>query len=222
MDNTASEAKRLLVATHYSGERKRFNFECYVKIQKDRHHILEVLKEHAHVGIDPRSQVRHLIEGIKITQFDTVKDQIMATDSLRTDYDGCVSLYKTFINQSKKVSTHELNITGVESYNHKGRGHKKRKGGSGGSVEDVYYSKEGYEALYSEQREALYKKSQARGHKPAEKKVRSKGGGVREYLVKQVSALVAVMQSAPEAPGSATPTTNSKNPTLTRQRIIRE
>ena len=82
----------------------------------------------------------------------------MATASLRTDCDGCVSLYKTFIDQSKKVSPPELNISGVDSSNHKGGGKKKRKGGSGGAVEYVYYSKEEYKALYSDQRAALYKK----------------------------------------------------------------
>ena len=119
MDNTGSEAKMILIATHYSGERMRFNFERYVKIKKDQHHILEGLKEHGNVGIDPRSQVRHLIEGIKITQFYAVKAHIMATASLRTDYDGCVSLYRTFIYNSKKVSPPELNISGVESSNQK-------------------------------------------------------------------------------------------------------
>ena len=52
----------------------------------------------------------------------------------------------------------------------------------------MYYSKEEYMALYSEQREALYKKRQARGHNPAEKKVKSKGGGATDELVKQVSS----------------------------------
>ena len=33
VDNIASEAERLLVATHYSGEHKRFNFEHYVKLK---------------------------------------------------------------------------------------------------------------------------------------------------------------------------------------------
>ena len=63
----------------------------------------------------------------------------MATASFRTDYDGCVSLYKIFIDHIKKVSPPELNISGVESSNHKGGGQMKRKGGSagGGSVEDV-------------------------------------------------------------------------------------
>ena len=44
LDNIASDEERILVATHYSIERKWFNFERYVKIQKDQHHILEGLK----------------------------------------------------------------------------------------------------------------------------------------------------------------------------------
>ena len=82
--------------------------------------MIEGLKDNGHVGIDPSSQVIHMIEGIKISHFDAVKARIMATNSLRTDYDGCVSLYKTFIDQSNKVSLTELNISGVDSYNHKG------------------------------------------------------------------------------------------------------
>ena len=133
----ASEAKRLLVTTYYSSERKLLNFERYIKIKKDQHHFLEGIKEHGYLGIGPRHQVRHLIEGIKITQFVAVKAQIMVTASLRTDYDGCVSLYKTFINQSKKVSPSELNFSVVESSNHKVVGLNKRKGNNGGAVEDV-------------------------------------------------------------------------------------
>ena len=70
-------------------------------------------------------------------------------------------------------------------------------GGSVGAIEGVYYSK---------------------GNKPAEKNVI----GATDDLVKQVSALVVVMESAPEAPVTATPSTNSKNTSLKRQRILRE
>ena len=87
VDIMASEAERLLIATHYSDEHNRFDFERYMKIQKDQHQILEGLKEHGHVGINIRSQVRHLIASIKITELDAFKAQIMATASLRTDYD---------------------------------------------------------------------------------------------------------------------------------------
>ena len=72
------------------------------------------------MGIDTSAQVRHFIEVIKITQFDELKAQIMNTASLRTNYDGCISVYKTFIDQSNKVSPTELNISGVESSNHTG------------------------------------------------------------------------------------------------------
>ena len=50
----------------------------------------------------------------------------------------------------------------------------------------------------------------------------SKRGSATDEMVKQVSALVGVMKSAPEAPGIATPSTNSKNPALARQKILRE
>ena len=112
----------LLVATDYSDERKRLNFEHYMKIQKDQNHILERRKEHGHVWIDPSYQVRNLNEDIKITQFDVVKAQILATASLRIDYDGCASLYNKFIDHSNKVSPLEMNISGIESSNHKGVG----------------------------------------------------------------------------------------------------
>ena len=69
----------------------------------------------------------------------------------------------------------------------------------------MYYSKEEYKGLFSDQRAALYKKRQDRGHNPAENKVSSKEGGATDDLVKQVSALVAVMKSSPEEPGTATP-----------------
>ena len=48
----------------------------------------------------------------------------------------------------------------------------------------------------------------------------SKGGGATYEMVKQVTTMVAVMKSAPEAPGTATPKTKSKTPELTRQIIL--
>ena len=119
------------------------------------------------MGINTGSQVRHFIEGINITSFESVKANIMETASLRTDCGVCVSSYKTFTDQIKKYSPPELNISGVESSNHKRVVYKKRNGGSGGAVEDVYYSKEEYEALSSYQGAEFYKKKQARVHKPA-------------------------------------------------------
>ena len=86
----------------------------------------------------------------------------------------------------------------------------------------MYYSKEEYKALSYNQRAELHKKRKYRSHKPAEKKVRSKRGGAIEDMAKQVYALVYVMKSASEAPGTATSSTNSKNSALTRHIIPRE
>ena len=44
----------------------------------------------------------------------------------------------------------------------------------------MYYSKEEYMKICTDQRAALYKKRQARGHKPAEKRVKSKAGGAAD------------------------------------------
>ena len=120
-----------------------------------------------------------MIQGIKITEFDTVYAQIMETASVRNDYDGYVSLYKALIDQSKNISPPELNILGVVSSIHKGGGQNKRKCGSGGAAKDVYYYKEEYKAISSDLRAALYKKRQARGHNPAKKRIRPKGGGLK-------------------------------------------
>ena len=43
VDNMEIEAERLFVAMHYSGERKRFNFERHVRIQKNQYHTFEGL-----------------------------------------------------------------------------------------------------------------------------------------------------------------------------------
>ena len=95
-------------------------------------------------------------------------------------------------------------------------------GGSGRAVEYVYYYKQEYKALSSDQISAFYKKMQVMVHKPAEKKVMSKGGGATEELMKQISGLVDVMTSALEAQITDPPIINRKNRAFTRQRTLRK
>ena len=84
----------------------------------------------------------------------------------------------------------------------------------------MYYSREEYKALYPDQIAELLKKRQDMGHNPADKKVKFTEGGATVKTAKKLYALVDVMTSAPEAPVTAPTTTNSNNPSLTRQRII--
>ena len=101
VDNMATTAEKALSDATYSGEHRRWNFEKYVKMHVDQHAILEGLTEHGYAGIDPRSKVRYLLEGIKTTELDSVKTTIMANETLRKDFDACVNLFQDFIKQKK-------------------------------------------------------------------------------------------------------------------------
>ena len=96
--SSCAEAK--LKDTSYSGEKRRWNFEKYIKTHVDQHAILTGLFKHGYYGIDDRSKVQHLMAGIKTKVLDPVKTQIMASAALRNDFDACVNLYKAIIEQS--------------------------------------------------------------------------------------------------------------------------
>ena len=53
----STQAERKLEMANYSGEKHNWNFEKYVKLQKDQHAILKGLVEHGYAGIDTRSKV---------------------------------------------------------------------------------------------------------------------------------------------------------------------
>ena len=152
VDNMSSSAEKNLKNALYKGELKNFNFEKYVRIHMDQHQILNDLKEHGYAGIDERSKVRHLTDGIKSTALDSVKNTILASATLRSDFTGCVALFKDFIHQSSTQSdTQSLQISRVET------GKKKKKSTRGGpkggghaapiKCEDRFYSRDDYKAL---------------------------------------------------------------------------
>ena len=62
----ASIAEKKLAMMTYTGECRRWTFEKYVMLHKDQHSILEGLTKHGYAGIDKRSKVRYLLDGIKM------------------------------------------------------------------------------------------------------------------------------------------------------------
>ena len=100
VDNMSSKAEKRLQSTSYGGEKRRWDFEKYVKVHVDQHAILEGLTVHGYAGIDDRSKVRHLLAGIKTNTLDTVKTRIMSDADLRSDFDSCVNLFQDFIEQT--------------------------------------------------------------------------------------------------------------------------
>ena len=77
VDYTFSRAEAKLKDTSYSGEKRRWNLEKYIKTHVDQHAILTGLVEHGYSGIDDRSKVRHLMAIIKTKVMDPVKTQII-------------------------------------------------------------------------------------------------------------------------------------------------
>ena len=113
VDHMASKAERRLRDVSYHGEKRNWNFEKHVTVHKEQHFILQNLEEHGYNGIDDRSKVRYLIDGIKTSKLDTIKATILSSAVFRTDFDGCVTLYKDFIKQSDGHL--ELKVAAVET-----------------------------------------------------------------------------------------------------------
>jgi hypothetical protein len=72
------------------------------------------MKDYGYAGIDDSSNVHHLLKGIKTTELDVCKAQVMASPSLRDDFAATVELYYTFIKQMKDENP-QLNVSEVSS-----------------------------------------------------------------------------------------------------------
>ena len=231
VNNMATSAETKLKTVTYSGEKKRWDFERYVRTHVDQHSILEGLKGHGHAGIDDGSKVYHLIAGIKTSALDSVKTRIMSDAALRTDFEACVNLYKDFIKQSSALQNPVIGISAATT--------KKRKAASfeddlqGVEVEDRYYSNKEYKKLSSEQKAKLKSMRDERGAKgkKSKKQKQDPTTSTMKKMTKQISALTAAIASSmgikTDGQGdNSDPSTgtedggsgNRNNPALTRQR----
>lgn len=176
----AAMAEDKLKSTVYNGEQRRWHFEKYVNVHKQQHSIMEGLVEHGYTGIDPRSKVRYLLDGIKTDKFDAVKTRIMSDERLRLDFDGCVTLDQDYIRQTTKTRPNNtVNISELKTAG------GKRKAGA---IEDRYYTKDEYAALSADQKKELASKRLKQGHKPGAKdsKVRSNGNKAKPEVIKNL------------------------------------
>jgi hypothetical protein len=167
VDNMATLAEDKLKNTVYNGEQRRWDFKMYVNVHKQQHSIMEGLVEHGFTGIDPRSKVRYLLDGIKTDKFDAVKTRIMSDEQLRSNFDGCKTLYQDYIRQMTKTKSNNT----VNNSEVKVGGKRKHDA----VVEDRYYTKEEYNALTADQKKELAQKRVKRGHMPGAKDSKVKG-----------------------------------------------
>jgi len=94
----ASRAERKLRDSTYHGERRNWNFEKYVTTHKEQHHVLLSLETHGYKGIDERSKVRYLNDGIKTSRLDTVKATILSSSEYRSNFANASPYMKISLN----------------------------------------------------------------------------------------------------------------------------
>jgi hypothetical protein len=68
------------------------------------------LKDYGYAGIDDFSKVCNLLKGIKTTDLNVCKTQVMASPSFHDDFAATVELYSTFIKQIKAENP-QLNVS---------------------------------------------------------------------------------------------------------------
>jgi hypothetical protein len=127
------------------------------------------LKDYGYAGIDDSSKVRHLLKGIKTTELDVCKTQVMAIPSLPDDFAATVELYSTFIKQMKAENP-QLNVSevrfvcGKAGKNSFGKRHSSGMSDlSNATVDDRFFEKHEYHALTPDQYNTLRLKRLKRG-----------------------------------------------------------
>jgi hypothetical protein len=168
--NMASEAETKLTGTLYNGENKRFTCETYVRINTEQNSVLNGLKDYGYAGIDDSSKVRHLLKGIKMTELDVCKTQVMASPSLRDNFAATVELYSTFIKQMK-AERPQLNVSevsfarGKSGKNSCGKPHSTGISNvSNAAMDDRFFEKHEYNALTPDKKNTLRLKRLKHGH----------------------------------------------------------
>jgi hypothetical protein len=168
--NMASAAETNITGTLYNGEKKCFTWETYKRIHTEQHSVLNGLKDYGYAGIDESSKVRHLLKGIKTTELDFCKTQVMASPSLRDDFAATVELYSTFIKQMKAENT-QLDVSEVSFARGKAGKNSFGKRNSTGisnisntAVDDRFFEKHEYHDLTPDQKNTLSIKRLKCGH----------------------------------------------------------
>ena len=117
IDHMAGGREKKLSQCSYTGEKRNVTFEKYATLHEEQHNILEILKEHGYTGIDHRSKVSYLSEGINTISLYSVKTHIMSDESLRQYFDGCVTLCKEFLKQPSGKNRQSLCIEAASTKN---------------------------------------------------------------------------------------------------------
>ena len=87
-DNMANKSKQELETLSYEVENRHWNFERYILTHNEQHEILNELVQHRYYGINYRSKIRHINNGIKTATLGVPRVQILANPNLRIHFDN--------------------------------------------------------------------------------------------------------------------------------------
>jgi hypothetical protein len=180
-----------------------------VRIHTEQHSVLKGLKEYGYSGIDDSSKVRHVLKGIKMTELDVCKSQVMASPTLRDDFPETVELYSTFI-KTMKAENPQLNVSEVSYAREAGGGKGGGKRGSSGmsnnsnsDVADRFFDKYEYHTLTPEQKNNLCLKRFKRGHVgngQISRDGKSHAKGSQSSTIKQLQRNISALRSRFDKP----------------------
>jgi hypothetical protein len=120
VDKMASEAEAKLGSVSYTGERNKWTWEKYVQVHAEQHAVLNGSNYYAYSGIYNETKVRKLMAGINTDSLNTVKDAVLASPALRTNYPDVVTLYGDLIKQ-KKIESARMNVSNAHiTHRHNG------------------------------------------------------------------------------------------------------
>ena len=190
VDNIARKAERKLQNSEYKGETQNWNFEKFVKLHKDQHAILEKLAtDHDYAGIDPRSKVRHLLDGIKVPTLQHAKAAIYASAAHLNDFDRSVNLIQDLLAETSIwAGDRNVHIAAMQTNRKSGGGSGQAQAQSFGgvqpdmSMQDVYYSSEEYKKLSNAQKLGLKLVREANGRGGGKKTKANKNKGKKRNL----------------------------------------
>ena len=74
----AADAERKLQNSHYDHEKKGWDWENYVALNKEQHTIITSLADYGHSGIDGGTKVCHFLQGIKNTELEAAVNGVPA------------------------------------------------------------------------------------------------------------------------------------------------
>ena len=100
VDHINNQAYQKLLSLLYQRKINNWTFENFVTAHKEQHIILEGLTDHIYCGLDARTKVVCLLDGIQTDSLGAVKSNIMQDRKLRRYFERCVTFYKDFIKQS--------------------------------------------------------------------------------------------------------------------------